>query len=92
MWYAEFQVSFIVFFGENKNGNQGGLKWSSRSFCRKSRKSINKYYLGEWVCQISGLFYCFSFDENRYDNQGDMQKLHILSLIAFFVLGSQAFS
>ena len=50
-------------------------------FCRKSRKTIYKYYLGEWVCRIS-------FDENRYDNQGDMQKLHILSLIAFYVLGS----
>ena len=53
-------------------------------FCRKSRKSIYKYYLGDVVCQISGLFYCFSFDENRYDNQGDMQKLHTLSLKTFF--------
>ena len=57
-------------------------------FCRKSRKTIYNYYLGEWVCRISGLYYFFSFDENRYDNQGDMQKLHILSLIAFYVLGS----
>ena len=28
-------------------------------FCRKSRKTIYKYYLGEWVCRISGLYYFF---------------------------------
>ena len=30
-------------------------------FCRKSRKTIYKYYLGEWVCRISGLYYFFFF-------------------------------
>ena len=41
--------------------------------CRKSRKCVYRYDLGEWVCQIFGL-YRFSIAENKKGNQGDMQK------------------
>ena len=98
--YSLFQVS-VVFFMKTKMAineicrnypEMAVLEGSSLQdpFVEKSRKGIYKYYLGELVCRISGRYYCFSFIENNFDNQEDMKKLHKLSLIAFFVLGSYA--
>ena len=82
-WYAKFQVS-IVFrlrrtnrqsrrYAEITQTRQIWRQVVFMVFFRRSWKSIYGYDLGEWVCQISGL-YRFSIEENKKGNKGDMQK------------------
>ena len=78
--YGKYQVSIVLHLRKTKRQPRRCAEitqlWRQvvfRVFFRRSRKSIYGYDLGEWVCQISGL-YRFSIKENKKGIQGDMQK------------------